>query len=334
MKTLVTGANGFLGSWIVKLLQEEGHEVSVLIRRESPELQKAGVKTIIGDLSDETLVSQSLVDIECVYHVAARAGIWGSFQDYFRDNVLSTRNIIKGCKSNAVPRLVFTSSPSVVIGSKELEGANEDTPYADHFLAHYPSTKAIAEQEVLEANSEKLMTCALRPHLIWGPGDRHLIPRFLLRGKQRRLRIVGSGQNKVDTIYVEDAARAHLLACEKLTPGSLVCGKVFFLSQDEPVVLFDWINRILEAAEIEPVKKRIPKSMAYSIGYLLEKVYALVGASAEPPMTRFVARQLSQSHYFDHSRAKNILGFQPQYTMEEAFQKTFESQYFKELCKS
>ena len=161
-----------------------------------------------------------------------------------------------------------------------------------------------------------------------------MIPRFLLRGRQGRLRIVGSGQNKVDTIYVEDAARAHLLACEKLNPGSLVCGKVFFLSQEEPVVLFDWINRILQAADIEPVKKKIPKSLAYGIGYLLEKVYSFAGASTEPPMTRFVAQQLSQSHYFDHSKARSILGFQPRNTLEEAYRKTFESDYFKKLCNS
>jgi len=332
MNSLVTGSTGFLGSWIVKLLLERGDRVRVLVRRDVPDLAEMGVEIIHCDLSETDKVSRAMEGIDCVYHAAARPGIWGSAEDYFRDNVLATRNIIEGCRLHEVPKLVFTSSPSVVIGDEDLEGVDESIPYAKSYLAQYPRTKAIAEREVLEANDHRLMTCALRPHLIWGPGDRHLIPRFLLRGKQGRLRIVGSGNNKVDTIYIEDAARAHLVAEEKLSKDSAVCGNVFFLSQEEPVVMFDWINRILSASGIPPVTKKIPAKLAYLVGFALEGIYTLFPMESEPPMTRFVARQLSQSHYFDHKKAREILGFTPRYSMEEAYQKTFESDYFRKLC--
>jgi nucleoside-diphosphate-sugar epimerase len=180
----------------------------------------------------------------------------------------------------------------------------------------------MAERMVLEASGrDGLLTCALRPHLIWGPRDQHLIPRLLDRARQGKLRRVGDGKNLVDMIYVENAAEAHLQAADALQGGSPVAGRAYFLSQGEPVNCWRWINEILALAGLPPITKSISYPAAYAVGTVLEGAYKLLGRTDEPRMTRFLAAQLATSHWFDISRARSDFGYSPRVSTDEGMQR-------------
>ena len=241
---------------------------------------------------------------DIVFHVAAKAGVWGPYDEFYRANVLGTRNVIDACRQHGIRRLVYTSSPSVVFDGTDMEGVDESVPYPEHFEAFYPQTKAEAEQLVLQANDDTLATVALRPHLIWGPEDNHLVPRILERGARGALRRIGTRECLVDTIYIDNAATAHLQAADRLEIGSVVAGKVYFLSQGEPLPVWEVVNRILDAGGLPPVSRTISPGLAYAAGAVLEKIYTLLRLKGEPRMTRFVARELSTAHWFDLGAAR------------------------------
>jgi nucleoside-diphosphate-sugar epimerase len=322
MRALVTGGGGFLGGAIVGRLLERGDTVRSLARGDYPALRALGVETVQGDLADLETVRAAVSGVDVVFHVAARAGIWGTYDDYHRANVLGTRNVIETCRSERVARLVFTSSPSVVHGGGDLEGVNESAPYPARHDAPYPATKAEAERLVLAANGADLATVALRPHLIWGPGDNHLIPRILARARAGRLRKIGTRNVVVDSTYIDDAARAHLLAAECLeSPQSPARGKAYFVSQGEPWPLWDLVNGILHAAGLPPVTRSIPLPMALAAGGVLEVAHRLLRLPGEPAMTRFLARQLATSHWYDMSAARRDLGYSPSLSVAEGLRR-------------
>lgn len=321
MKALVTGGGGFLGLAIVRLLRQRGDEVRSLARNLYPELDALGVEQLRGDLADAGTVAEAAAGCDLVFHVAAKAGVWGDYQDYYRANVVGTANVIAACRAHGIDRLVYTSSPSVVFDGKDMEGVDESVPYPAHFEAHYPRTKAEAEKLVLAANGPNLATTALRPHLIWGPGDNHLVPRILDRGRRGRLRRIGKRPCLVDTLYIDNAATAHLQAADALAVGSPVAGKAYFLAQGEPKPVWEVVDRILAAGNLPPVTRTISPQLAYTAGWLLEKTYTLLRLSGEPPMTRFVARELSTAHWFDLSAARRDFGYQPQVSFAEGMER-------------
>jgi nucleoside-diphosphate-sugar epimerase len=317
MTVLVTGGGGFLGSALCRRLLELGYHVRSLSRRDVPELRQLGVEVLQGDISDPVAVDRAVRGCDLVFHTAAKAGIWGSRRDYHQTNVVGTQMLLDACRTRGVSRFVFTSSPSVVFCGRDEVGINESVPYARRFLAHYPATKALAERAVLASNSQEIATVALRPHLIWGPGDNHLIPRLLERAKRNQLRRVGSGDNMVDTVYIENAVEAHLLAAQRLAIGSKIAGKAYFIGNDEPISLWWFINEIVTAAGQPPIQRSISASRAYWSAWLLEWTYRILRRQQEPPMTRFVAQQLSRSHWFDLSAAREELGYQPRVSVHE-----------------
>lgn len=315
---LVTGGGGFLGKAIVSQLLEKGHRVTSLSRKRSPFLDKIGVNQIRGDITDPDAVSRALTNRDVVFHTAAKAGVWGPYQDFFSANVTGTRNILAACHSCQVPILVHTSSPSVVFDGKDMAGADESTPYPGHFSAPYPQTKALAEQEVAAAAGKGMKTVVLRPHLIWGPADSHLVPRILARAA--RLRRVGDGSNIVDTIYVDNAASAHVLAMEALEKNPALSGKIYFISDDAPIRLWEMVDRILAAGGKPPVTRSVSPKTAYRMGVAMEWIYRACRFSGEPPMTRFVAKELATSHWFDISAAKRDLGYMPAISIEKGLE--------------
>ncbi|MFC1705613.1 NAD-dependent epimerase/dehydratase family protein [Planctomycetota bacterium] len=322
MKALVTGGGGFLGSAIVRMLRARGDTVTSYSRGTYPELEALGVEHVRGDLSDVETLSQAVLGCSVVFHVAAYAGVGCRYAKYHAANVVGTENVMEACRRGGIKRLVHTSTPSVVFSGKDIEGLDESVPYGEDFLgAHYPRTKAEAERKVLAANGEELATVALRPRMIWGPGDNHLIPRLLARARAGRLRRVGDGKNVVDTAYIDDAAEAHLLAADALEPGSKVSGRAYFIAQGEPVPMWELIDRILQAAGLEPVKRSVPFWLAYAAGWLLEGIYGGLRLEAEPPMTRFVAVQLGLSSWFDISAAKRDFGYEPRVSVEEGLKR-------------
>jgi nucleoside-diphosphate-sugar epimerase len=308
-KILVTGGGGFLGSAVIRELFNRGDQIRSFSRRFYPDLEKWGVEQIQGDIGDPEAVQRACKGVDTVFHTAAKPGVWGPYSDYFKTNAAGTRNIIAACRTQGIQRLIYTSSPSVIFDGSDMAGVNESVPYPKTYHASYPQTKAIAEQEVIRAADRDLKTVCLRPHLIWGPGDNHLVPRILARAGS--LRVVGDGTNRVDTIYIDNAASAHILAAEKLetTPG--ISGRVYFISQDDPIPLWDMVNAILKAGGKPPVQRSISPHAAYAAGAILEFIYKTFRIKGEPRMTRFVARELSASHWFDISAAKKDLGYAP-----------------------
>lgn len=325
MKALVTGGGGFLGRWIVEKLLERGDAVRVLGRREYPDLEARGVETVQADLKDRDAIESACVGVEAVFHVASRIGMWGRRSDFYDTNVTGTENVLHACRRHSVTRLVYTSTPSVVYGREPIEGGDESLPYPEEHLAVYPETKAIAERMVIDANGKDgLLTCSLRPHLIWGPGDTNLIPRMIERSKSGRLAMVGDGTNRVGVVYVENAADAHLLACDRLVEGSAVPGQCYFVTEPEPVNCWDFISGLLDGLGYPPIEKTVSLKAAYRLGAAFECIYRLFGITKEPPMTRFLALQLATSHWFDISKARRELGWASMVSMEEGKRRLLE----------
>lgn len=311
MKALVTGGGGFLGRRIAEMLRARGDEVRVFARGDYPELRDAGIETVRGDLRNFEDIRAACDACDVVFHVAALAGVWGRSRDFWDVNVTGTLNVIAACRDRGIERCVYTSTPSVVFGEKELCGVDERQPYPDRYLAAYPRTKAVAEQAVLAANTPTLATVALRPHLIWGPGDPHLIPRVIDRARKGRLVQVGDGTNLVDITYIDNAAQAHIQAADALNLRAACAGNAYFISQGAPVGLWPWLRELLTALGHPVPTRTISYKMAYRLGAVLEWAYRLTFRRPEPPMTRFVAAQLATSHYFNIDAARRDFGYAP-----------------------
>ncbi len=344
MFALVTGASGFLGRYIVEQLLARGDRVRALVRSQDGELTAMGAEIALADIRDRQATAGACSGgIDVAFHVAGLSGIWGPWETYYGVNVVGTDNVIEGCRRHGVGRLVYTSSPSVTFDGRDQCGIDESAPYSRRWLCHYPHTKAIAEQHVLAANrtlfdngtareraapevssqhaADCLKTCALRPHLIWGPRDRHLIPRLLDRARYGELRRVGSGKNLIDMIYVENAATAHLEAADALDRNPAVAGRPYFISQGEPVNCWKWIDHILALAGLPPLVRSIPTRVAWCAGAVLEKYHGWFYPDEEPRMTRFLAAQLGRSHNFNIARAHEDFGYAAKISTDEGMRR-------------
>jgi nucleoside-diphosphate-sugar epimerase len=320
-RVLVTGGGGFLGTAITRLLHQRGQAVRSLSRKFHPHLVELGAEQIQGDVADPEIVVRAAEGCGTVFHTVAKAGLWGPEHEYHRANVQGTRHVIAACRAAGVPRLVYTSSPSVVFNGSDLAGVDESAPYSSRFEAAYPETKAIAEQLVRAANSDGLATVSVRPHLIWGPGDNNLLPRIIARARSGRLRRIGRTNALIDPVYIENAAEAHLLAAYRLAPGSPVAGKAYFVTQGETIPVWEMINALLKAARMEPVRRSIARPLALAGAGVLEAAYRLSGRQDEPPMTRFLARQLSTTHWFRIEAARRDLGYEPRVSIADGLRR-------------
>lgn len=325
MSILVTGGGGFLGRAIVERLLARGESVRILNRSAHPDLEKCGVEGIQGDLSDRELLCRAGKGCRAVFHVAAKAGVWGSESEYFRINVEGTRNVLESCRENRIPHLIHTSTPSVVFAGESIRNGDETLPYPDTFLCAYPKTKAIAEREVFEAHRRgEVAALALRPHLLWGPGDPHLIPRILERARSGRLRQVGEGKNLVDITYIDNAADAHIQAWKALIERPETAGgRPYFISNEEPVNLWEWVRTLLRGFDLELKGRPLSFRSAYAAGAVLETLHRWFVPSREPMMTRFVAHQLAHDHYYSHRAARELLEFVPQVSIEEGLKRVW-----------
>ncbi len=312
---LVTGCSGFLGRAVIERLLEAGARVRGFARSDYPDLAALGVNVVRGDLADADAVIAAARGCHVAFHIGAKVGVWGPYEAYHRANVIGTENVIAACRACGISRLVYTSSPSVVFDGKGMEGVNESVPYARHFIAHYPRTKAFAEQAVRAAADESLATVALRPHLIWGPRDTHIVPNILKRA--HRLRRIGRDNPLIDSVYIDNAVEAHLLAAKCLTPESPVSGRAYFISNGEPWPVWDLINAILEAGDRPPVTRRVPIWSTYLSAGLCEWIFRRLQIERDPPLTRFGVKQLTTSHWFDISAARRDLGYKPLVTIRQ-----------------
>ncbi len=316
---LVTGGAGFLGTAVIKALLARGDRVRSFSRSAHPEIERLGAEHRRGDIADPEALGRACQGVDVVIHTAAKPPPWGRLEDYRRTNVAGTATVIAACLHHGVGRLVHTSTPSVVFDGGDLEGVDESAPYPSRFTAAYPMTKAEAERMVVAAGAGPLMTIALRPHQIWGPGDPHFAPRLIARA--RRLRRIGDGRNRVDTTYIDNAAAAHLMAVDRLREDASLSGRVYFISQGEPIPAWEMIDAILAAAGLAPVKGAVPHRVARGTGWVFEKAWAGLKLPGEPPMTRFVADALAKSHWFSIAAARRDLGYEPKVSTAEGLRR-------------
>lgn len=311
MKVLVTGGGGFIGLALVRRLIKMGLEVSTFSRSIHADHKNLGVKIYAGNLADYEVIEKACSGIEAVFHVAGKVGIWGSYNEFYQTNVVGTENLIRACLKTGVKKLVFTSSASVIFDGSNLEGVDESIEYPVRPVSNYTATKAIAEQLILNANSNQLKTVSLRPHVVWGPGDTHLIPGILQRAKSGKLRKIGTKSFLIDTTFIDNLIDAEILALQSLDSNSKVCGKPFFITNNEPIEIWKFINSILQTADIKPIQKAISKNYALIATCLLEKYHNTFHLKNEPYITRFVIQELCSHHWFNISAAKTMLGYKP-----------------------
>lgn len=318
-RLLVTGYGGFLGRSICRQLLAAGHHVRGLARNPYPELAALGVETRVGNAIHFDDCCNAVSGMDGVIHTAAIAGVWGPRATFEAINVDATNHLLKASIESGIKAFVYCSSPSVTFDGLPQSNINESVPYPTRWLCDYPRTKAIAERQVLATNGKDgMLTCSLRPHLIWGEGDPHLIPRLISRCQTGKLRCVGNGLNRIDTVHVDSAAQAHCMAMTALLQRQhQAAGRAFFITDGEPIGCWEWISLLLRGAGLEPPRKRISLRAAYAIGYLLELAFSALRIQEEPPMTRFVASQLGVDHFFSIDAAKKILGYQPIANREE-----------------
>ena len=323
MKILVTGGGGFLGQALCRGLVERGHRVISFNRGHYPALAALGVGQVQGDLADAHALAHAADAVEAIFHNAAKAGAWGSYASYHSANVIGTQNVLDACRRHGIARLVYTSTPSVTHrATRPVEGGTADSvPYGENFQAPYAETKTLAEKAVLAANDASLATVALRPRLIWGPGDQQILPRLVERARAGRLRIVGDGHNLVDTTYIDNAAQAHFDAFEHLRTGAACAGRAYFISNAEPKPMGELLNALLDAAAAPRVDKHLSFKTAYRIGTACEALWKVLPLKGEPPMTRFLAEQLSTTHWYDMAPATRDFGYRPRVGFDEGIER-------------
>lgn len=320
MKALVTGGGGFLGQAIVRQLVERGEEVSVLNRGRYPDLEALGVTCHCGDIADPDTVSAACKGVGAVIHVAAKADPGLYWPEFEHANVQGTDNVIAACREHGIRVLVYTSSPSVTHSADDLENGDESAPYPERFPAPYPATKAEAEKRVLAANGDALRTCALRPRLIWGPGDNQLLPRMIDMNRRGRLRLPAPDK-RIDTTYIDNAARAHLLALDNLLGSGTAAGKAYFISNGEPRAVGDIVASLLRAAGETPRLGRVNLKVAMGVARVAESLWKLLRLRSDPPLSRFVLEQLAVSHWYDLTAARRDLGYAPEVSIDEGLER-------------
>lgn len=319
MKALVTGGGGFLGSRIIKLLRARGDDVTFMARERYPAVEALGAKGIQGDIRESVAVQAAMQDIDVIFHVAGKTGYWGSRDEFISINVQGTRNILNCAKDEGGRKLVYTSSPSVVGYARDVENGGRNLPYAEVHESMYAKSKMEAEAMVLAANGADVATIALRPHLIFGPGDHNLMSRVVMCALRGQLRIIGNGRNKIDLTYIDNAAWAHLDAADALTDHSAICaGQSYFISNGEPVLLWEWLNQLLHQLNLSPVTKSLSFRMTRILGLMAETHWKIFRLKSDPPITRFLASVLARSHWYDIEPASRDLGYHVRVPMEEA----------------
>ncbi len=328
LKALVTGAGGFLGGAVARALKQRGDQVCGFSRGDHPTLAEQDIEQVRGSVADVHAIVEAVRGMDVVFHAAAKVAAGGARKDFWDTNVRGTENVIAACLECGVSVLVHTSTPSVTFGKTDLEGVDESVGYSEHFEAFYGESKAAGEQRVLAASSDNLKTVALRPHLVWGPGDTSILPSLVHRARTGQLRRIVSPPKRSGHTYIDDAVRAHLLAADLLITGgeaaSRVTGRPYFITAGEPVEIWTFINALLATAGVPPVEKSVSLPAAMAAGWVFEKLHAITGASGDPRMTRWIVRELTTSHWFDISAARRDLGYEPTVMMEEGMRRLAE----------
>jgi nucleoside-diphosphate-sugar epimerase len=309
MRILLTGATGFLGRAVARRLVDAGHNVAALVRETDAELAGIGVDQREGDITSLDAVVAAVTGCEAVVHCAARVDAFARIDEYYDVNVRGTDHVLAACEIADVPKLVFTSCAGVVIDHADLNGVNETQRLPERAPTAYLASKALAERHVLAANGPRFASIALRPHLLWGPGDAVWLPRLATLAKAGRLRLFGEPGKKIDHCYIDNAADAHLAALERLEPGNAIAGKAYFITQGEPGSVEGFINGLLRAAGYPVEMRRLSGTLARALATTAAARRTFIGA--DPLLTPDALALLSQAMWFNIASARRDLGYSP-----------------------
>ncbi len=313
MRVLVTGATSMIGRNAVEELLRRGHSVNVL-QRGNTDLP---VTVFRGDIRDAAIVRSAVEGCDVVVHAAARVGLVGSYDDFYETNVVGTGNILNVAVESGCRGVVYLSSPSVSYSTTPVEGV-ASPPARDDVLGFYSQTKSVAERNVI--NDSRIATVALRPHLVWGPGDTQLVGRIVERARAGRLVLVNKGKAVVDSTYVDNVGEAIACAVERIGVVESLNGRALVVSNGEPRTVAQLVESICDAYNISCEPKSVGLRAAVILGSIIEALFKL-RPNSEPPLTRFTAYQLGISHWFDISETKALLGWSPRVSLDEGFRR-------------
>jgi nucleoside-diphosphate-sugar epimerase len=315
MRVLVTGASGFLGRAVARRLAEAGHVVAALVRNSDDALTTLDIEQLTGDITSLDAVIAAAAGCDAVVHCAARTLPFGRIDEYYDTNVRGTDNVLAACEIGGVRKLVFTSCAGVVIDRDDLNGVNETQRIPAQAPTVYLATKALAERRVLAANGAEIATVALRPHLLWGPGEARWLPRIAALAKAGRLRLFGEPGKKIDSCYIDNAADAHLAALDRIEPGAAIAGKAYFITQGEPASVEGFINGLLRAAGYPTETRRLSALLTRVLASSAPLRRRVTGAN--PLLTADSLALLGHAAWFNISAARRDLDYAPRVGMSE-----------------
>jgi nucleoside-diphosphate-sugar epimerase len=308
---LVTGASGMLGRAVARTLLAHGAHVRTFQRR--PALVD-GAHDVLGSVTDPGAVARAVAGCDAVVHLAAKVDITGAEDAYRQVNVEGTRHLLVAARASGVGRVVHVSSPSVAHVGGSLVGAPASPAVPGLARGPYARTKAAAELLALAADTPAMRVVVVRPHVVWGPGDTQLVGRVVARARAGRLPVLGTGAPLIDTTYVDNAADALVAA---VSAPDDVCGQAYVVTNGEPRPVLELLRAICAAAGAPLPTVHVPGVLARALGGGLDAVWARLPLGGEPPLTRFVAEQLSTAHWFDQRRTREALGWSPRVSLDE-----------------
>lgn len=328
MRALVTGGNGFVGRHLVRALAARGDEVLAMDLADWAGGDAPSIRSVVADLRDPAALERACEDVDVVFHVASRIQTRKTGADEVFDvNVGGTQKLLSACRARGVSRMVYVSSASVVYGGQDIEDGDESLPYPAAFHAPYAEAKARAEEEVLRVSDADLATCAIRPHIIFGPGDTRFFPAVLSRARSGRLRAyVGDPDKRSDFTYVDNLVDALLIAGDTLSPDAALAGQAYFVTNGEPLAFWEVVGRLLDGLGLERPTWRVPYPIAYGAAAFRETLDAARGiATSEESLTRFTIRYLTTHHYFSCAKAERDFGYRPRVGLDEGIARTIEA---------
>lgn len=315
-RVLVTGASGVLGSGVAQALVNAGAQVTVLQRSPSG---LSGVHEIRGSVTNVDDVATAVDGVDSVIHIAAKVSVSGPLAEYEHVNVEGTRLLLAAAQRAGVQRWIQISSPSVAHSGDSIIGAGAEPADPSTARGHYAATKAAGELLALDADAPYFKVLVLRPHLMWGPGDTQLTERIIERARQNRLPLLDGGTALVDTLFTVNAVEAIVAGLKAV---DRVHGEALVLTNGEPRPIGEMIRRIAVAGGAQEPTLNLPAGLAKAAGSIIERLWDAEKRGDEPPLTRFLAEQMSTAHWFDQRRTREVLQWQPRISLDEGFELT------------
>jgi len=313
MRVLVTGGRGLLGSAVVTELGRD-HEVVTFQRHPSG----TTARELLGDVRDPEAVTSAVAGCDAVVHLAAKVTMHGDRADFESINVQGTSILIDAARRAGVSRFVHISSPSVAHAGAPIMGAGAEPADPDAARGEYSRSKAAAELIALAADDSRMSVVAIRPHLVWGPGDTQLVDRIVARARAGRLFVLDGGTALIDTTYVDNAAEAISRAVDMCAEPD-VHGRAFVVSNGEPRTVAELLARMADAAGVRGPRRSVPSGLAIGAGHVIEAGWRATRRTDEPVLTAFIAEQLATAHWFDQRQTRAALRWQPRVTLAEGF---------------